>query len=183
LTAGFIGLAAAVVGAFLIIKNWGDMSTWQKIIGIIGVATAAILGLALAFGVFHSAWSFGIAAAGIVAGIAAVVASIATVKKDLPKTDTSSAQSIGIDSNTMEIANSMGLSEYLSGTSATGTSATNTQSVSNATYTATMSALRDWWGGQNAKGDIPKLQEANATGMYEAVTNVAGTRGNKWSKV
>ena len=59
------------------------MSTWQKIIGIIGVATTAILGLAMAFGAFHSAWSLGLATAGIIAGIGAIVASVATVKKEV----------------------------------------------------------------------------------------------------
>lgn len=83
LTTSFIGLGSAIAGAFLLITNWSDMSTWQKIIGIIGVATTAILGLALAFGAFHSAWSLGLAVAGIVAGIGAIVASIATIKKDI----------------------------------------------------------------------------------------------------
>ena len=76
LSAGFIALGASIAGAFLLIKNWGDMSAWQKIIGIIGVATTAILGLAMAFGAFHSAWSLGLAATGIVAGIGMIVASM-----------------------------------------------------------------------------------------------------------
>lgn len=79
LSVGFVGLAGAVAGAFFLINNWGDMSTWQKIIGIIGVATTAILGLAMAFGAFHSAWSLGLAAAGIVAGIGMIVASMPKV--------------------------------------------------------------------------------------------------------
>ena len=83
LSMAFVGLGSAIAGAFLLIKNWSDMSSWQKIIGIIGVATTAILGLAMAFGAFHSAWSLGLATAGIVAGIGAIVASVATVKKDI----------------------------------------------------------------------------------------------------
>ena len=83
LSMAFVGLGSAIAGAFLLITNWSDMSSWQKIIGIIGVATTAILGLAMAFGAFHSAWSLGLATAGIVAGIGAIVASVATVKKDI----------------------------------------------------------------------------------------------------
>ena len=83
LSFGFVGLAGAVAGAFLLIKNWGDMSTWQKIVGVFGVATTAILGLAMALGAFHAAWSIGLAVTGIVAGIAMMTASIASVKKEI----------------------------------------------------------------------------------------------------
>ena len=57
----------------------------------------------------------------------------------------------------------------------------NVQQIAQATYQGTMSALRDWWGGTGAKGDIPQLREANATGMYQAVTGVAKSYGEKWS--
>lgn len=83
LSMAFVGLGSAIAGAFLLFTNWSDMSSWQKIIGIIGVATTAILGLAMAFGAFHSAWSLGLATAGIVAGIGAIIASVSTVKKDI----------------------------------------------------------------------------------------------------
>lgn len=80
---GAVGIAIA--GAFAIFNSWADMNTWQRIISIIGVATTAILGLAMAFGAFHSAWSLGLAAAGIVAGIGMIVASIGTVKQEASK--------------------------------------------------------------------------------------------------
>ena len=99
LSGAFIGLGAAIAGAFAIFSNWGDMNWWQKTIGIIGVATTAILGLAMAFGAFHSAWSLGLAAAGIAAGIGAIVASIATVKKDIEDPVSWSAHANGGYSN------------------------------------------------------------------------------------
>lgn len=83
LSIGFLSLTAAITGAFVIFSKWGDMNAWQKIIGVIGVVTTAILGLATAMGVFHSAWSMGAAAAGIVAGIGLMVASVASVKKEI----------------------------------------------------------------------------------------------------
>lgn len=83
LTGGFFALALAIGGAFGLISKWGEMSEWQKIIGVIGVATTAILGLALALGAFHSAWSIGLAVAGIVAGIGMMTAAIASVKKEI----------------------------------------------------------------------------------------------------
>lgn len=79
----FVGLGAAITGAFLLFANWSEMETWQKWVGVIGVVITAVLGLALAFGALHSAWSVGLATAGIIAGIAAIATSIATIKKDI----------------------------------------------------------------------------------------------------
>lgn len=85
LKVGFGAVGIAILGAFAIFESWGDMNTWQRIISIVGVATTAILGLAVAFGAFHSAWSLGLAAAGIVAGIAMIVASVGNTKKEISK--------------------------------------------------------------------------------------------------
>lgn len=58
----------------------------------------------------------------------------------------------------------------------------NIQQIAQATYSGTMRALNDWWGGSQARGDIPQLREANATGIYQAVTGVAKSYGERWSK-
>ena len=79
----FLGLGSAIAGAFLIFSNWDNMENWQRFVGVLGVVTTAVLGLAMAFGAFHSAWSMGLATAGIIAGMVAIVASIATIKKDI----------------------------------------------------------------------------------------------------
>lgn len=57
----------------------------------------------------------------------------------------------------------------------------NIQQIAQATYSGTMQALNDWWGGSHARGDIPQLQEASATGMYQAVTGVARSYGERWN--
>ena len=59
----------------------------------------------------------------------------------------------------------------------------NIAQIAQATYSGTIKALNDWWGGSSAKSDIPQLTEANATGMYQAVTGVARQYGKGWSKV
>lgn len=91
----FVGLGAAITGAFLLFANWSEMETWQKWVGVIGVVTTAVLGLALAFGALHSAWSVGLATAGIIAGIAAIATSIATIKKDIAEPVSWSAHANG----------------------------------------------------------------------------------------
>ena len=81
-----LGLGTLVTVGFIIgelVESWGDMSIAQRIVAVIGVITAAVLGLAVAFGVFHSAWSLGLAVTGIIAGIAASVAAINAAKKSI----------------------------------------------------------------------------------------------------
>lgn len=58
----------------------------------------------------------------------------------------------------------------------------NVQQIAQATYSGTINALNDWWGGSHARGDIPQLREASATGMYQAVTGVAKSYGERWDK-
>ena len=85
------------------------------------------------------------------------------------------------DKGSLFIANEAG-AEIVYNNSNGQSGVVNVQQIAQATYQGTMSALRDWWGGTGAKGDIPNLKEASATGMYEAVTGVAKSYGNQWSK-
>ena len=181
LATSFGALGAAIAGALLIAQNWGNMNWWQKLIGIVGVATTAILGLAIAMGAFQSAWSFGAAAAGIVAGIAMIAASVASAKKDAEVPVSYYAEGGLPDKGSLFIAGEAG-AEYVYDMGGGQSGVANVQQIAQATYQGTMSALRDWWGGTGAKGDIPQLQEANSTGMYQAVTKVAKSYGEKWSK-
>lgn len=78
---------AAFAYAFKLISDvmdaWGDMNGFQKMISILGILTIVALGAAIALGAFHSAWSFGLAAAGIVAGIVAVTAAVNSAKNSV----------------------------------------------------------------------------------------------------
>ena len=76
-------LGAAVYSLFSVISNWSNMNPVQKIVGLLGALSAAALAAAVAFGVFHSAWSIGVAVAGIVAGIAAATAAVKSAAKDV----------------------------------------------------------------------------------------------------
>ena len=80
---GFGAMVAAVGLVFQIITNWENMNALQRVIALIGVLTVAALGAAVAFGVFHSAWSLGLAVAGIVAGIGVAVAAINSAKDEI----------------------------------------------------------------------------------------------------
>lgn len=180
-----IALVSAIAGVCAIINNWADMSAWQKIIGIAGVATTAILGLAMAFGVFHSAWSMGLAAAGIIAGITAIVASVSSAKKDAGKSISFFANGVGdLDGGTLFVAGEMGKTEAVYTGSNGKTNVANVQQMKS----AFLGALNDWTNGY-LDGELEDMKKINAgaslaSGMiYDAVTSEAKRRGEKFAKV
>ena len=178
---GFGAMFMGVSALISIMENWENLSTWQKVIGLLGAITVAALGAAMAFGAFHSAWSLGLAATGIIAGIVAITSALNSTKKDIENVSVSMYADGGLpDKGTMFVAGEAG-AEYVYDMPNGQSGVANIQQIAQATYQGTTSALRDWWGGMSAKNDIPQLTEANATGMYEAVTGVARSRGKKWS--
>jgi hypothetical protein len=83
LTYGKWVLLGAAVGSLLsVIANWSKMNAVQKVVGLLGALSAAALAAAVAFGVFHSSWSIGVAVAGIIAGIAAATAAVICTSVD-----------------------------------------------------------------------------------------------------
>lgn len=79
---------AVVVGALVTIfaelaSVWNDMSGADKLVSVLGAVGAAALAAALALGVFQSAATMGVAAVGIVAGIAAILVAIENTKKKM----------------------------------------------------------------------------------------------------
>ena len=65
-------------GVTELIKNWDQMSGLQRVLGIIGLATLAMVGLAIAIGAVKSALTMGIAGLAIAGGILAIVAATNT---------------------------------------------------------------------------------------------------------
>ena len=178
-TAGLliVGITTLIAGISSFVSNFDKLSTrakvWIPIIAsLAGVIAAVVAGLTFMSGNWVGAVGIG----ATIAGIGLLVGTSLSI----PNYENGASD---IDSGTIFRAGEFGKTEEVFTGSNGKTNVANIQQIAQATYQGTMSALRDWWGGQNAKGDIPQLQEANATGMYEAVTSVAGTRGNKWSKV
>lgn len=94
---GVAAFATALKLIFDVIENWGNMNTIQKVVSILGILTVVALGAAVALGAFHSAWSLGLAVAGIIAGIVAVTAAVNSAKdsisSDIPDIETPSITS------------------------------------------------------------------------------------------
>lgn len=79
LAAGAFGALAVAIG--LIAINWDKMNGWERVISVLGAVTIAVTALYVAVVGLQSAWSLGVAAAAIVAGITAVMGSISSAKK------------------------------------------------------------------------------------------------------
>lgn len=80
----FIIVAAitAIVTMISKLKDaWSEMNNFEKVISVLGLVTTAAIAAAAAMGAFQSAATMGIAAAGIVAGIAAIMGAIESAKK------------------------------------------------------------------------------------------------------
>ena len=174
LTMSFIGLGSAIVGAFAIMSSWSDMNTWQRIIGIIGVATTAILGLAMAFGAFHSAWSLGLASAGIVAGIGMIVASIATIKKDIPNV---ANDSISLP-DTSIVSNASNMGANINYTPTNTTSTMSTANMKNAMYQALVE-----YGNSHSGGNEPIVIKIGEEEVFRATRKSAKRQGLDFVKV
>lgn len=158
---GFGALFAAVSLVFGMIANWENMNALQKVIAIIGTLTAAVLGAAVAFGVFHSAWSLGLAVAGIVAGISAAVAAINSAKDsiEVPEIDDFSADEYS-EKVTSGAAESSNIPTYSGG----GDSYTETNS--NDRYNVTI----------NISGDGMSAEEI-AEAVSKKIATLAQSRG------
>lgn len=79
LTAGTI--MALVVAIAMLVENWDKMNGFERVIGVLGAVTLAVTALMIAVFGLQSAWSLGVAAIAITAGIVALTASIGSAKK------------------------------------------------------------------------------------------------------
>lgn len=73
-----IAIGSLVYLGLELAKAWNNMSGIEKAVAILGVLTIAAVAAAVAVGAFQSAWSLGIAAIGITAGIIAITAAISS---------------------------------------------------------------------------------------------------------
>lgn len=74
-----------VIALLLLFANWDKMSTLGRVIGVIGAVTLALTTLMIAIFGVQSALTLGLAAAGIIAGISAMVYATSTAQKQLEK--------------------------------------------------------------------------------------------------
>lgn len=173
-----IPLIAIFAGAFVVFENWDDMSMWQRIVAGVGLATTAIFGLALALGAVQSTLTAGIAAIGITAGIGAIIASIATIKKEASTPVEFHAMGASdIAGGTLFVAGEMGKTEavYTGGNGKTNVA--NIKQMEQAFYNALSRHASE------GKDTIVVQAYIDSEKVYESTTAKAKSYGNTWAKV
>lgn len=148
-------------------------SSWAIVAGVL----ATVLGIILAIKGGVTGGLIGATVAGL--GVGALVAGI---KAQAEGAKFSLFADGGLpDKGTMFVAGEAG-AEMVYNMPSGQSGVANIQQIAQATYNGTIRALNDWWGGSQARGDIPQLKEANPTGLYQAVTGVAKSQGFVWDR-
>lgn len=70
------GFAALAVGIGAVISQWNNMNGAERVASVLGLLAVAAASAAIAFGSLQSAWSLGVAAAAIIAGIVAITGAV-----------------------------------------------------------------------------------------------------------
>ena len=159
-------------------NNWGDMSTWQRIASGVGLAATAIFGLALAMGALKSSILGPIAVVGMISGIVAMTAALATVKKEASTPVEFHAMGASdIAGGTLFVAGEMGKTEavYTGGNGKTNVA--NIKQMEQAFYNALSRHASE------GKDTIVVQAYIDSEKVYESTTAKAKSYGNTWAKV
>lgn len=141
-TAAMGSFAVLALGVATLINSWDEMSGWQRVITILGAVATAALAAAIAIGVFHTTWTFGLGAAAIGAGIALLLGSMASVKANMESVGTY-AQGGFPDKGSMFIANERGpeLVGNIGGRTAVANNDMIVTAIENASYKGMVTAM------------------------------------------
>jgi hypothetical protein len=169
-----VGITTLASGIKMFVENFDKMGqTARVLIPVLSVLAGVIAAIATGLYFVKGDWIKALGIGATITGAGLMVGTSISVQEY--------AEGGMPDKGSLFIAGEAG-AEYVYDMGGGQSGVANVQQIAQATYQGTMSALRDWWGGTGAKGDIPQLQEANATGMYQAVTRVAKSYGERWDK-
>lgn len=129
------GILAAIAGVRAFINAWNDMSTWQKILGVLETLVASVVALVVALKLLHGNW---LGAIGIAAGIGGAVAMVnASIAKSK-----SFANGGSFNSADMFYANENGNTELIA-SSNRGGAVMNMEQLQSAIYNGMILAMAD----------------------------------------
>lgn len=167
------GLVVFFTELFKVIDNWKDMSSMEKIVSVLGLIAIGAATAAAAVGALQSAWSLGIAAAAIVAGVIAIEAAVSSAQKRAKK-EAKAANVKGyadggfVGSGQMFIAREAGpeMVGSIGGRTAVANNDQIVQAVSLGVYNAVVDAM-----GKTSGGSQPITVQIDGREVFTAVRN------------
>ena len=153
--------------------SWKDMSKMEKVVSVLGLVAIGAAAAAAAVGALQSAWSLGIAAAAIVAGVVAIEASISSAQKRATKNAKEAnikgyADGGFVGSGQMFIAREAGpeMVGSIGGRTAVANNDQIVQAVSLGVYNAVVDAM-----GKTSGGSQPITVQIDGREVFTAVRN------------
>lgn len=152
---------------------WKDMNKMEKVISVLGLIAIGAAAAAAAVGALQSAWSLGIAAAAIVAGVVAIEASISSAQKRATKNAKEAnikgyADGGFVGSGQMFVAREAGpeMVGSIGGRTAVANNDQIVQAVSLGVYNAVVDAM-----GKTSGGSQPIIVQIDGREVFTAVRN------------
>ena len=178
-----VGIGALSMSIMYFVQNFDELgSTAKWVVPLIAAVTATVIGLTTAMVAFYSA-HLGVGAA-IRAGLTAAAVSGAvalavgtSVAKSMPKYANGASD---IDGGSVFIAGEAGKTEMVYTGNNGKTNVANVQQMYQAEYMAVLQALKDYGA---ARGEMPQLQPASDTGIYQAASRGARKVGKTFGNV
>lgn len=168
---------AAITAAVKILSNWDDFNKGTKIaITVVSGLATALLAAATAAMALHGTLTLGTA----IPLITAAVASGAIFIRGLVDIPNYAVGASDIDSGTIFRAGEAGKTEAVFTGSNGKTNVANVQQMYQAEYMAVLQALKDYGA---ARGEMPQLQPASDTGIYQAASRGARKVGKTFGNV
>lgn len=153
--------------------SWKDMNKMEKVVSVLGLVAIGAAAAAAAVGALQSAWSLGIAAAAIVAGVVAIEASISSAQKRATKNAKEAnikgyADGGFVGSGQMFIAREAGpeMVGSIGGRTAVANNDQIVQAVSLGVYNAVVDAM-----GKTSGGSQPITVQIDGREVFTAVRN------------
>lgn len=151
--------------------SWKDMNKMEKVVSVLGLVAIGAAAAAAAVGALQSAWSLGIAAAAIVAGVVAIEASISSAQKRATKNAKEAnikgyASGGFVESGQMFIAREAGpeMVGSIGGRTAVANNDQIVQAVSLGVYNAVVDAM-----GKTSGGNQPISVQINGREVFRAM--------------
>lgn len=178
-----VGIGALSMSIMYFVQNFDELgSTAKWVVPLIAAVTATAIGLTTALVAFYSA-HLGLGAA-IKAGLTAAAVSGAvalavstSVAKSMPKYAMGASD---IDGGSIFVAGEAGKTEMVYTGDNGKTNVANVQQMAQAMYSGCLAALKDYG---VSRGEMPQLQPASDTGIYQAAERGARKVGKTFNNV